>query len=139
MTTSISSEALTDRWTKYLQNRCLYLRGNYTEDIKHLSKLATEIIVFPLKVVIISNYRVASLLIILEKKKKTTAFRTFPSLQPIFFLQYKFCKNLLIHFLHSQGTFRNIGKQMLSWIDGQIDILMNRQIDEQMDGNVERT
>ena len=65
MTTSISSEALTDRRTKYLENRCSYMRGIYKEEIRPLSQFGGEKIAFPPKYDIrtdISNYRVASLI-----------------------------------------------------------------------------
>ncbi len=37
MTTSISREALPDQQTKYVKNRCSYIRGIYTEEIRPLS------------------------------------------------------------------------------------------------------
>ncbi len=50
MTTSISSKALpTDRRTKYLQNRCSFLRGFCTKKNEAISQLGTEKITFPPK------------------------------------------------------------------------------------------
>ena len=53
MKTSISSTALvalpTDRRTKYLQNRCSFMRGICTKKIEAISQLGAEKIVFPPK------------------------------------------------------------------------------------------
>ena len=50
MTTSISSKAFvalpTDRLTKYLQNRCSFMRGIYTKKIRAISQLGAEKITF---------------------------------------------------------------------------------------------
>ena len=50
MKTSISSKALpTDRRTKYLQNKCLFMRGICTKKIGAISQLGAEKITFPPK------------------------------------------------------------------------------------------
>ena len=53
MKTSISSKAFvvlpTDRRTKYLQNRCSFMRGICTQKIGAKSQLGAEKITFPLK------------------------------------------------------------------------------------------
>ena len=53
MKTSISSKAFvalpTDRRTKYLQNRCSFLRGICTKKIGAISQLGAEKITFPPK------------------------------------------------------------------------------------------
>ena len=55
MKSYISSKAfvalLTDRRTKYLQNRCSFMRGICTEKMGPISQLGAEKITFPLNVV----------------------------------------------------------------------------------------